>query len=122
MNVEINKVGFSKIWFSLKGPLIGNFEVLDKFIPRLFKKFRKNKNIFLIAKISYSNGEIKSLHRGIIVTKIQNNDYLSFIKNCLGEKDEYYIQEDSNKLIFEFYEVKEKSLSKILLNWNNLDR
>lgn len=122
MNVEMNKVGFSKIWFLLKDPLLGKFEILDKFIPRLFKKFRKNKSYFLIAKIEYINGEIKSLHRGIIVTNIQNNNYLSFIKNCISEKDEYYIQEDLLKLIFEFFEIKEKTLSKILLNWNNLDR
>ena len=122
MNVKMNKEGFSKIWFLLKDPLLGNFEIIDKFIPRLFKKFRKNKSYFLIAKIEYINDEIKTLHRGIIINKSQVNDYLSFIKNCISEKDEYYIQEDSNKLIFEFYEIKEKTLRKILLNWNNLDR
>lgn len=117
MNYELNKVGFSKVWFNLGKKRLFSPQLLEKAINRLFKKFRKGRSYFLIGKIKFLDNTIKSIHKGIVINKSQNNDYLTFFNYNLENKDEEYHDKIFKSLIFEFYFIQKSRMESFVLEW-----
>jgi len=121
MFTEINKTGFSKTWFNLNKKNIFSSKLLEKAINRLFKKLRKGRSYFLIGKIKFIDNSIKSIHKGIVITKNQNNDYLAFYNYNLDNKDEEYDDNLFKSLIFEFYFIEKSRLESFVLQWPSMN-
>jgi len=90
MTVEINKKGFSNIYFKINQPLFDNVTIISKVVDRTFKKFRRNKHFFLLCRILLQDGRILTLHKGIVVIKTDKDNYLDFLLKSLNEKDDFY--------------------------------
>jgi hypothetical protein len=118
MHFQKNKVGFSRVWFKLSIKRLFTEELLQKMVNKLFNKFRKGRSFFLIGKIKFKDNTIKTIHKGIVVTKSQNNDYLTFFNYNLSNKtEEDYNSEEFKEIIFEFYFIKKSRLESFILDW-----
>src|ERR1700733_5033314 len=114
---QINKIGFSKIFFNLNKRKVYSLNLMEQIVIKIFKRFRKNRSFYLLAKFIFIDNSVKTLHKGIVVTKEQNLDYFTFLKLRLEQKDKTYDETLIKNIVFEYYFVPKSNLSNYSLSW-----
>src|ERR1700733_4062835 len=120
MNTEVNKKGFNRVYFNLTARRKFSYLLLEKIILKLFKKFRKGSSFNLIAKFKFTDNSYRTLHKGIVIQRQMNEDYLIFLKNRIEDKGGSYNEDSIKQIIFEYNFIPKKDLSNFPLSWPEL--
>jgi hypothetical protein len=122
MTIELNKQGFSRVYFNLSKKRIFTLELLEKIINKVFKKFRKGSTFYLLAKFKFTDNSYRTLHNGIVAQRQLNEDYFIFLKNRIDSKGEEYNEALIKQIIFEYYFIPKSNLDNYILSWpKNVD-
>ena len=100
--INIRREGFSSVIFNIKFNFI-EFNTFRNITSTFFKSLKSDKKYFLLLRVKYQDGNIVSLHKGIIVTKKSKIKYLDYIKNILSIKSNDYTELVISEIIFDYF-------------------
>jgi hypothetical protein len=75
-------------------------EIINHFFSHFLKRGSK---YFLLIRFRYSNGSIKTIHKGLVVSRLLLDAYLKYLRNILSTKSNYYHSEPVVEVIFNFF-------------------
>ena len=73
-----------------------NYILSNNFLKRVFSQFftkfiiLSNRKYFLLLRLQYSNGSIKTLHKGLVVSSESLDDYIKYCNDILSLKSNNY--------------------------------
>jgi len=120
---NIKKQGFSEAVYSLPpSRSIGLVATtLKEIINHFFTHFiKRGSKYFLLVRFRYSNGSIKTIHKGIVVSRLLLEAYLKYIRNTLSTKSNYYHSEPIVEITFNFFLIEKDREKYYIDKWSTL--
>lgn len=97
---------------------IDNILLLSEIFQRLVYKFaslvfmKETYQIYVMLQVKFTNGEYRSLHPALIISKAELLDYIQFLLDVVDFKGDDYESQSVQQLSFKYFTVDKKEAGK----------
>ena len=112
--------GFNSFNINLNSKLLSNDALLEA-LKLFFNTLRSDRKYFILLRLQYQDtGSFASLHKGLVITQSQLNEYFNYCLNTLSIKSNDYTDKPISNLIFDYFLIEEDKEKYYTSKWSEL--